>query len=156
MKLLPQPTLSRLWARLSRWPGGNRLFSRLLGRMAPYTGSVRATVLELRDGFCRAELRDRRCVRNHLRSIHAIALMNLGELVTGLAVMHAIDGMGRGIVTELRMEYLKKARGTITATCAVSVPQTSGSHALSVEGELVDSEGDPVARVWATWKLDVY
>lgn len=154
--LTRRPTISSLWATTSRLPlGGPRLFSKLLGRAAPYTSSIDPHVLELSDGHCRVRLRDRASVRNHLRSIHAIALMNLGEVATGLAVMHAVDGRGRGIVTGLRMEYVKKARGTITATCDVDLPVTPGTHDLEVPGELRDEQGDVVARVWATWRVDV-
>jgi acyl-coenzyme A thioesterase PaaI-like protein len=150
-----RPTISSLWARTSKLPMGNRVFSTLIGRVAPYTGTIRPLVLELADGRSRVQLRDRPGVRNHLRSVHAIALMNLGEVATGLAVMHAIDGRGRGIVTSLRMEYVKKARGTITATCDQHVPLTPGTHDLEVTGDLKDDAGDVVARIWATWRLDV-
>ena len=158
MKLLPslkRPTIADAWARTSKLPFGNRVFSRLIGRMAPYSGSVGATILELSDGYCRAELRERPEVRNHLRSIHAVALINLGELATGLAVMHAVDGRGRGIVTMLKMEYYKKSRGTITATCDVDLPQSPGAYELDVTGELRDEQGDLVAKAFARWKLDL-
>lgn len=154
--LTRRPTISSLWAATSRLPvGGPRVFSKLLGRVAPYTGSIDPLVLELGDGHSRVQLRDRPAVRNHLRSIHAIALMNVGEVATGLAVMHAVDGRGRGIVTGLRMEYVKKARGTITAACDVDLPVTPGTHDLEVPGVLTDEQGDVVARVWATWRVDV-
>jgi acyl-coenzyme A thioesterase PaaI-like protein len=132
-----RPTISSLWARTSRLPMGNRVFSTLIGRAAPYTGTIRPSI------------------RNHLRSVHAIALMNLGEVATGLAVMHAVDGRGRGIVTGLRMEYVKKARGTITATCDEAVPLSPGTHDLEVAGELRDGAGDVVARMWATWRVEI-
>jgi len=156
MKLLTRPTIGGSWARLSKLPLGKRMFSRLIGRMAPYSGSIGAEVLELRDGYARVRLRDRPSVRNHLRSIHAIALINLGELSTGLAVMHAVDGRGRGIVSQLRMEYLKKARGTIEALTDVDLPMTPGEHDLEVQGELRDGEGELVARVFATWKVQIH
>ena len=150
-----RPTISSLWAQTSKLPLGNRVFSKILGRIAPYTGSIDARVLELGDGHAKVELRDRSAVRNHLKSIHAIALMNLGEVATGLAVMHAVDGRGRGIVTGLRMEYLKKARGTIVATCEQDLDLGPGRHDLEVEAELRDREGELVARAFATWRLDL-
>ena len=85
-------------------------------------------------GYARVEMRDRPKVRNHLKSIHAIALMNLGEVTTGLAVLSLVDGKGRGIVSNLEMKYVKKARGTITGTCTASVPETPGSHDVLAEG----------------------
>lgn len=157
MKLLSlsRPTISRAWERTARLPLGNLLFSRLVGRMAPYTSTIGATVLELGDGHARVELRDRPAVRNHLRSVHAVALINLGEVTTGLAVMHYVDGRGRGIVTSLAMDYLKKARGTITATCTAELPRTPGSHDVEVTADLRDPQGDLVARARATWKIEL-
>ena len=156
LDLLPKrPSLSQLWAKARLLPYGNRLFSRFLGRFAPYTGTLGAEVLELEDGYARVQVRDRHAIRNHLGSIHAVALMNLGEVATGLAVMHAIDGHGRGIITHLGMDYLKKARGTLTATCRVEVPTEPGTHDVNVTAPVHDAQGNEVARALATWRIDV-
>ena len=143
--------LRRAWSSLSPKPGGKWLFSRLVGRMAPYSGSVGALVAELRPGHATVVLSDRRKVRNHLGSIHAIALMNLGELATGLATVATLPAESRSILTGLSMEYLKKARGTITAVCDVTIPETVQRAEHTVAGTLVDSSGDVVARVTARW-----
>lgn len=153
---LRDPTrLLETWKSLSLKPFGKQLFSRAVGLMAPYTGTVNPQVVELGPGYARVQIRDRWGVRNHLKSVHAVALMNLGEAATGLAVMSQVPAGGRGIVLELGMEYLKKARGTITADASVELPKTPGTHDLEVRGDLRNSVGEVVARVRARWRLDL-
>ena len=143
--------IRKAWRSLADKPGGKWLFSYLVGRMAPYSGTVGGLVTELRPGHATVVLRDRRKVRNHLGSIHAIALMNLCELATGLATVASLPDGSRSILTGLSMEYIKKARGTITAVCDVSIPEVPERREEVVEGALSDSSGDVVARVSARW-----
>jgi acyl-coenzyme A thioesterase PaaI-like protein len=148
------PDLLRTWRRLAHWPGGRWLFSRLVGRMAPYTGSIGARVLTLERGHAQVALADRRAVRNHLRSIHAIALANLGEVTSGLAMLTALDPGVRGIVTHLAVDYLKKARGRLVAEARAAPPAApTESVDFDVAAEIRDSAGDVVARVTVRWRL---
>jgi acyl-coenzyme A thioesterase PaaI-like protein len=123
----------------------------MLGFMIPYTGSIHPLVLELRPGYARVQMRDRRAVRNHLRSIHAIALMNLGEVTTGLAMTLAMPDDARGIVTGLSMEYVKKARGLLTAECTAPAFDATVSAQHDFRADIVDESGDVVARATAHW-----
>lgn len=140
-----------LWDRLHDIPGGRAIFSVMLGRQAPYTGTIRPRVLELRDGYARIEMRDRRAVRNHLRSIHAVALVNLAEVASGLALVYGLPSNSRAILTGLSIEYLKKARGTLMAEAEVELPASGERQACEFESVVRDQEGDVVARAKATW-----
>lgn len=146
----PNP-IRTLWDRLRGRPGGRRLFGFLLGRLAPYTGTIRPRVLELRPGYARVEMRDRKGVRNHLSSVHAVALMNLAEVSSGLALMYGLPADARAILTGLRIEYLKKARGTLTAEAELEVPRTSERQEYEFESVIRDAAGDVVALAQARW-----
>jgi len=139
------------WNTLRHIPGGPRIFSKIVGQAAPYTGTINARVVDLEEGYCKVQLKDRRAVRNHLDSIHAIAMMNLGEMCTGLALIYGMPDDARGILKGLSMEYLKKGRGTLTAECRTAIPDTRTRSELQVEGEIRDAQGDLVARAHAQW-----
>lgn len=149
----PGARLARLWHRLAPLPGGTWLFSRLLGWMVPYTGSIGAHVRALEPGHARVTLADRRSVRNHLRSVHAIALVNLAEVASGLAMLVGLPPGVRGIVTQLTIVYQKKARGTLTAEARVAVPRVTEPVEHEVTAAITDRDGDVVATATVRWKL---
>lgn len=141
------------WNRLQRFPGGRILFHYFLGRHVPYTGSISPEVVELTPGKVRVAMRDRPRLRNHLRSLHAVALTNLGELATGLAVTSSLPSDARGIPTGFSIEFLKKARGRIVARCEADVDGSSEVRDIDVEADLMDDAGDVVARFTARWRV---
>jgi acyl-coenzyme A thioesterase PaaI-like protein len=146
--------LERAWRRLSRLPGGRRVFARMLGRMVPYSGSIRPHVIELEPGRALVALEERRALRNHFRSVHAIALANLGELASGLAMTLALPAGVRGIPIRIEVDYLKKARGRIVADGRATPPAIIGDATdATATAELRDEANDVVARLVVRWRL---
>lgn len=140
--------LRTLWDRLSAVPGGRTVFSLLVGRAAPYTGTIGAKVVALRTGHAEVVMKDRPSVRNHLRSVHAVALANLCELTGNVALAYSLPDDARFIVAGMRLEYVKKARGPITGTSDCPVPETAERRSWEVPVVLRDAQGDVVVRAW--------
>lgn len=134
------------WDLLSGMPGGKLVFSRLIGRLAPYTGTIEARISVLRSGHAEVQMHDRRAVRNHLDCLHAVALANLAELAGNVALAYSMPDDARFIVSGMELEYLKKARGTITAVGQSPVPPSSARAAYDVTVSLRDASGAEVAR----------
>ena len=141
------------WNRLHSLPGGIWIFNLFLRWFNPYSGSIRAHVVELRPGYARIELQDRRRIRNHLNSIHALALANLGELTSGLALLSGLPGNSRGIPTKISTEYFKKARGKLVAESNSGLPDVKNDMEHEVFTDILDQQSDVVARTVVNWQL---
>ena len=89
---------------------GRWIFSLLVSLNATYTFSIGFFIEKLKPGYCLVSMRDSFWVRNPFKSIHAVALANLGELASGLAVLSLLEQnpKQKGIVTLISAKYLKK------------------------------------------------
>jgi acyl-coenzyme A thioesterase PaaI-like protein len=143
--------LLTLWSVLKNAPRGGAVMGRMIGRFAPYTGTIRPVVLTLEPGYARLRMDDRPRIRNHANSVHAIALMNLAEATIGAAMLPAIPLSMKGIPIHLAMDYLKWARGPIIGECRCTPPSLAEKHLLDTTAELFNAEGDVVARALCRW-----
>lgn len=153
MPASPGTKMLSAWRSLSKLPAGSWLFTQMIKRMVPYTGSVDPRVETLEPGFARISITQKRKLEQHLGSIHAIALMNVAEFASGAAMMTALPPGYRGIVTKISIEYFKKARGTVTAESRPQLPDLSSEGEYDFISEVKDQQGDVVARATVRWKL---
>jgi len=149
----PGKRLLGLWRLLSPYPGGRWLFARIFGLMVPYSGSVGPRFLVLEPGHAEVEIPDRRSNRQHLGSMHAVALINAAEQASGLAMLVGLPDDTRGIVTHISMQYLKKARGPIRAVSTVVVPAITTDTDIDVTADCLDAKGSVVARATVRWRV---
>ena len=138
---------------LEKLPFGKWVFSRLAGHFVPYSGSIHANVQMLKKGHAEVTLRDRKSVRNHLSSVHAMALANLGELTSGLAFLSSVPTGTKAIVTHFSTDYLKKAKGTLRATSHCLLVGSNERSEHRVVAEIFNAAGEIVAKTEATWLI---
>ncbi len=141
------------WKKLKNKPFGKHLFSRAVGKIAAYTGTIKALITDLKPGHCQAFLKERRGNKNHLKSIHAVALINLGEMTSGLAVLSGMSSQVRGILTKMEMEYIIKAKGDLTAECMCDIPKVEDSMDYTVKTTIKNLSGEVVAVGTFYWLL---
>ena len=161
LKRLPKNAnfLLEVWTKLHNLPGGMAVFKQLLARVVPYSATINPEIIGFRPGYAKLRMRDRRGVRNHLNSIHAIALANLAELTSGLALNSNVPSGYRAILKSFSIDYLKKARGTIVAEStapdweSIFDPANSEKFELTVDVEARNTEGECVTRARALWLI---
>jgi len=106
-----------LQKRLLKFPFGKSLFSFAIAQNAPYFTTIRPKIQELKPNFCKINMRKRRRVQNHLKTVHAIAMCNLCELTAGLCTEVSLPKKYRWIPVGMKVNYVKKATTDLTATC---------------------------------------
>lgn len=141
------------WSRCSQILGGRYLFSWAFWAFIPYTGSIRPEIVQLERGFARIRMRDRRFYRNHLRSLHAIAIANLAECASGLSLVPGLPPQSQAILVRLEIEYLKKGRGTVEACASCTPPAEVSQQDFEVLSQVKNSKGELLATAKAIWKL---
>jgi uncharacterized protein (TIGR00369 family) len=139
------PTTLQVYNRLSNLPFGNSIFTRMLTLRVPYFSTIHPFIAELRPGFCRVEMKERRSIHNHIRTIHAGALCNLCELTGGLAVEVSVPADLRWLPKEMTVQYIKKAKGKLTAVSKFDTAIIESGD-IRVPVVITDESGDPVLK----------
>ena len=156
------PSVLTLWNTLDRLPRGDRLFSFAFGRKAPYFATIRPRFTVLEPHRAELVIRNRRRVRNHLGTVHAIALCNGLEAAMGALAEVTISPDKRWISKGMTVAYTAKATSDITCIAETDAaqwapaapPDDGGEVPVRVRG--VRDDGDVVIegeiRLWVTIK----
>ncbi len=140
----------KIYNRLSELPVGKRLFSFLVCWNAPYFGSISPVFTELKPGVAAASMKNRRKVRNHIKTVHAIACCNLCELVAGTAMEASVPRHKRWIPKGMQVSYLRKAETNLSARCEPGVIDDGFSGDLPVVVDVKDQHSQVVVSAVIT------
>lgn len=134
-------------------PGGTWLFSRAISFKAPYFASINGHVTELEPNHCKATLKKRRAVENHLQTVHAIAMCNMAELTGGLVTEVSVPKGARWIPSGMTVQYLKKAKTDLTAIASGRGIDWNVNGSVIVPVEVFDDEGNKVFHADITMNI---
>jgi acyl-coenzyme A thioesterase PaaI-like protein len=122
---------------------GPRLVAGAVSWVAPYFASISPQITLLQPGRCDVRVRNRRAVRNHIGTVHAIAMCNMCELAAGMAIEATLPPGLRWIPRGMTVRYLKKAETDLEAAATISA-STSFVGDVVVPVQVRDARGETV------------
>ncbi len=146
-----------MYEALERFPLGKRAFSLGYQLMAPYFLTIPAHVEDVQPGVAYASMPAVPWTRNHLGTVHAIALCNLAEYTMGAVAEATVPTTHRWVPKGMTVEYRTMARGSMHATATLVLPDPlEPRQELPVTISVMDTEGVQAftaeIRIWVTEK----
>src|SRR5699024_7179872 len=145
-----------MWQKLSRIPGGSRLFSAALCLRAPYFRTVLPDVRTIRPGYAEVGAPKWWGVYNHIGTFHAIAACNLAEVAMGMLAEATVPPTHRWLPKRMSVQYVAKAETNLTAVAELpALPEFDATGVdLDVPVTVSDTAGKPVVTgnitLWVT------
>jgi uncharacterized protein (TIGR00369 family) len=122
-----------------------------------FTGTAGCTVEELSERRCVVSLRNRKAVRNHIGSVHAVASVLIAESATGYLVGMNVPDSSVPVIKAIKVDYVKRAKGDMKAVAELTdeqirMMQTEEKGETAVKVCITDGEGkEPLLAemIWA-------
>ena len=135
-----------------------------LEQAIPFNKHLGLQVVEVADGRGSVLLPDDEALRNHVGSQHAGGLFSAAEAASGAAFVGAFaERMGEitPLAKAAQINYLKLAKGPITATATLGEEKSALLERLDADGRvefpvsvsLTDGDGIEVATVTVDWHV---
>jgi acyl-coenzyme A thioesterase PaaI-like protein len=144
-----------LYERVTAYPFGQRIFSRMVSRMAPYFGTINPHITQLRNCYCEVLIRKRKKVTNHIGTVHVIAIANGLEMAMGTMAEASVPAHLRWLPKGMTLEYSAKASSDIRCVAEVQ-PSAWQSGNIIVPVVAYDEQDKVVVKgtitLWVTEK----
>lgn len=112
-----------LYKRVTKLPMGNKIFSMMVARMAPYFGTIKPLITLLEPNKSECLVRKRNAVHNHIKTVHVIAICNGLEMAMGTMAEASIPKHLRWIPKGMSLDYTAKAGSDIRCVAEVKPEQ---------------------------------
>jgi acyl-coenzyme A thioesterase PaaI-like protein len=148
------PSVLGLYRTLSRLPRGRTVFSVAFARKAPYFRSVRPRFTDVRPHYAELVVADRKAVRNHIGTVHVIAVCNGLEAAMGALAESTVPPGKRWLPKGMEVEYAAKASSDITCVAQTTRADWDGAPDVPVRVTATRDDGTEVVRgvihLWVT------
>ena len=145
-----------MYQKMEKLPAGKTLFSMAICRKAPYFGTVRPRLQEVRQNYCEALLKKRRAVENHIGTVHVIAICNGLEFAMGVLAETSIPSHLRWIPKGMDVRYTAKAESDIRVVAEVAPDAWENGPEVPVTVRALREDGTVVVEgtisLWVTEK----
>jgi acyl-coenzyme A thioesterase PaaI-like protein len=101
------------YQKIENYPFGKSFMSFMVCLKIPYFFSIKPFIVELEEGRAVVQMKERRSVHNHLKTVHAIAMCNLCEFAMAVVTESTIPKNLKFIPVGMSVEYKRKAKGTL-------------------------------------------
>ena len=145
-----------MYQKMQRIPLGNKLFSMVFARKAPYFGTINPQVVDLRPNYCEVAFNKRRGVENHIGTVHVIAICNGLEMAMGALAEATIPSTMRWIPKGMEVNYVAKATSNIRCIAETDADAWGKDPNLPVRVKALRDDGtvvvEGVIKLWVTDK----
>lgn len=154
--MAPVNRLSRVVAKLSKFPASTFLITKAFTSQVPFagTGGIRFEVLE--EGRAVLSIRNRRKVQNHIRGVHASAMGLLAETATGAVLGMTLPDDKIPLMKTMHIDYVRRAKGGLRAEATLTPEMrqrvlTEDKGDFAVPLRVTDEAGEEPLKAQMVW-----
>lgn len=133
------------------------LMNFVIRRTVKLVGTAKVEVLKLTKEESQFRIKNRKKVQNHIGTVHAAAMALIAETATGMVVGMNVPDDKYLVIKTLKVDFLKRAVGSLTATAKLSEAQrlailNEDRGEVNVAVSVIDEEGkEPIecTMIWA-------
>ena len=129
----------------------NMIFSKVMGKVIPFSDKSRFKIKELRKGYMKVSLPYIKANMNHIKTHHALAMSELGELATGVCLIYSLPDNSQVILKKLSTEYLKKGKGELTVEASFDIDKIDKKGDIVFDVDIKNKKDETVAKAQYIW-----
>lgn len=152
--MYPVNRLEKQVRKLDRYP--TWVLSWAIGRFVPFAGTAGLQFDKMTREEVIISIKNQKKVRNHIRQVHAAAMMLLAETATGMVVGMNIPDDKLPLIKSMETKFIKRSTGAMRAVAQLSQEQIETIHSLDkgevkVEVQISDEANVEPILVEAIW-----